>query len=236
MNTTFQENKGPNTNLSYYRIRKWIGTFGILLPIFAPIIASEKLTSISHYYYTESGVFFTSLLILIGVFLASYHGYDKVDNIITWVGGISIALVAIIPTPLDECCTVLGGPTPICSCESDRLLGFIPPQIIHFGGAVMFFLCMAIMCIRQFTQGDKSKPGKKWRNLVYKGCGYGILATLVYSGIMIFGDYVSEESRFIFWVEVVMLVLFAVAWLLKGEALKDLENGFKSLQSKISKA
>ncbi|NVJ46832.1 MAG: hypothetical protein HWE21_04535 [Cytophagia bacterium] len=234
MNTAFQENQVPNTNLSYYRIRKWIGTFGILLPIFAPIIADEKLTSISHYYYTEAGVFFTSLLILIGVFLASYHGYDKVDNIITWVGGISIALVAIIPTPLDECCTGIG-PTPICSCEGDMLLGFIPPQIIHFGGAVLFFICMAIMCVRQFTQGDKSEPGKKWRNLIYNICGYGIFATLGYSGVMIFGGYVAEESRFIFRVEVVMLVLFAAAWLLKGEALKDIDNGLEFIKEKFSK-
>lgn len=216
-----QDALGINTHLSYYRLRKWIGTFGLLLPILAPLIAKEKLSSISHYYYTEAGVLFTSLLILIGVFLASYKGYDQVDNWITWIGGVAIALVAIVPTPLDLCC--LGaGPTPICSCESDTLLGFIAPNTIHFGSAVLFFFCMAIMSIRQFTKGDLNKPGKKMRNVIYRICGYGMLATLVYAGVVIVGFDAAEGTRLVFWVEVVMLVLFAIAWLLKGQVLRDI--------------
>ncbi|MCB0495662.1 MAG: hypothetical protein KDC79_05975 [Cyclobacteriaceae bacterium] len=230
MSKTFEETQLPNTNLSYYRIRKWIGTFGLLLPILAPLIAGEKLSSISHYYYTQSGVLFTSLLILIGVFLASYYGYDKVDNIITWVGGLSIALVAIIPTPLEVCCEPYGHPTPICSCETDRLLGFIPPGAIHFGSAVLFFISMAIMLIRQFTKGDLNAPGKTLYNLVYRICGYGILLTLAFAGIMIFGFHADEGTRFIFWVEVVMLVLFAAAWLLKGKVLEDLSDAIDKLR------
>ncbi len=225
MNKTFLDVRGQNTNLSYYRIRKWIGTFGLLLPILTPLLASERLRSISHYYYTESGVLFTSLLTLIAVFLASYYGYDKIDNIISWVGGICIALVAIVPTPLKDCC--LGnGPTPICSCETNVILGFISPGVIHFGSAVLFFICMALMSIRQFTKGDLNKPGKILRNYVYRFCGYGILISLAFAGIMIFGFNADEGTRFIFWVEVVMLVLFAIAWLLKGQVLKDLANTF----------
>ncbi|MEQ8243529.1 hypothetical protein [Fulvivirga sp.] len=227
MNKIFQEVKVPNTNLSYFRIRKWIGTFGLLLPILAPLLAKENLSSLSHYYYTESGVLFTSFLILIGVFLASYYGYDNVDNIITWVGGVSIVIVAIVPTPLEVCC--LGsGPTPICSCETIMIWGFIPPGTIHFGSAVIFFISMALMSIRQFTQGDINEPGKKFRNVIYKICGYGILVTLIFSGIMIFGYNVDKGTRFVFWIEVVMLVLFAIAWLFKGQVLKDIENTLKS--------
>lgn len=224
MNKTFEETQQPNTNLSYYRIRKWIGTFGLVLPILAPLIAKEKLSSISHYYYTESGILFTSLLLLIGVFLASYYGYDKVDNIITWIGGLSIALVAIIPTPLELCCEPCRHPTPICSCETDRFLGFIPPGVIHFGSAVLFFISMAVMLIRQFTKGDPNTPGKTLYNFVYRVCGYGILLTLAFAGIMIFCFHADEDTRFIFWVEVVMLVLFATAWLLKGKVLEDLSE------------
>ncbi|MCG8331370.1 MAG: hypothetical protein MI974_27005 [Chitinophagales bacterium] len=218
-----QSYTGENINLSYFRIRKWIGTFGVLLPIMAPIISGESLPSISHYYYTVSNILFTSLLILIGVFLASYHGYDKLDNIITWVGGICIIIVAIVPTPLNECC--LGtAPTPICCCESYKVSGLLPIGYIHFGSAVLFFICMAFMSIRQFTKGDTTDKHKKMRNRVYYFCGYGILATIIFAGVMIFAFEADKNTRFIFWVEVVMLVLFAIAWLIKGRALRDVND------------
>lgn len=221
--TTTNKDLVQNTNLSYYRIRKWIGTFGVLLPILLPLFSRESLPSISHYYYSVSGIIFTSLLMLIGIFLASYRGYDKVDNAITWIGGISIAMVAIVPTPFST--TVEGlRMTPIIVEESDKLLNFLPVGSIHFGGAVLFFICMAIMSIRQFTQGDINEPGKKTRNLIYYICGYGILATLVFAAVMIFGFHKDEGTRLVFWVEVVMLVLFAAAWLLKGKALEDVKS------------
>jgi len=181
------------------------------------------LSSISHYYYSVSGIIFTSLLMLIGVFLASYRGYDKIDNAITWIGGVAISLVAIIPTPYENCTDL--GPTPICVSEHDVIFGFLPVGSIHFGGAVLFFICMAIMSIRQFTQGDLTMPGKKMRNMIYYICGYGILFTIVFAGIMIYGFHKDEGTNFIFWVEVVMLVFFAAAWLLKGKVLNDLKQG-----------
>ncbi|OEK04252.1 hypothetical protein [Roseivirga misakiensis] len=216
-------NIGTNTNLSYYRIRKWIGTFGALLPILLPIVSNSNLPSISHYYYSVAGIIFTSLLMLIGVFLLSYKGYDWLDNAITSIGGVAIAFVAIFPTPFEAGVPGLKT-TPILVLESDMLFGFLPIGGIHFGSAVIFFICMAIMSIRQFTQGDLTAPGKKLRNLIYSACGYGILATLVFAGVTL--KFFPEKAgvRFVFWVEVVMLILFAGAWLLKGEALKDLKN------------
>ncbi|MFY0592949.1 hypothetical protein [Roseivirga sp.] len=219
-------NIGTNTNLSYYRIRKWIGTFGALLPILLPLISAQNLPSISHYYYSVSGIVFTSLLMLIGVFLASYRGYDPFDNAVTWIGGVAIALVAIFPTPYETWVPGLKS-TPIMVLESDILFGFLPIGSIHFGGAVLFFICMALMAIRQFTKGDLSKPGKKLRNLAYYFCGYGILVTLAIAGTILFGFPEKAGTRFVFWIEVVMLALFAGAWLLKGEALKDLKRGLK---------
>jgi hypothetical protein len=214
--------KGVNTNLSYYRIRKWIGIFGLLLPILAPWFAGEQLSSFSAYYYTKSSILFTSTLILIGVFLVAYHGYDQWDNRITWLGGICILVAALVPTPIEACCTRMP-PIPVCPCENaDKLFGFLPHRWIHFYSAAIFFVCMAIMSIRQFTQGALDQPGKKLKNWVYYSCGYGILASIIFGFVMIFIFKADNGTRFIYWMEVFMLELFAIAWLIKGRIIEDI--------------
>jgi hypothetical protein len=75
---------------SYYRIRKIIGILGIALPILIFTFHGELLSSISHYYYPKSAVFFIAILFAFGLLLISYKGYEKdkdteklSDNLIT---------------------------------------------------------------------------------------------------------------------------------------------------------
>ena len=69
-----------NLQHSDYRIRKLIGTLGLLLPIVLPIAKGEFLASISHYYYhTLSSLIFIIILSSFGLFLLSYRGY-KIDT------------------------------------------------------------------------------------------------------------------------------------------------------------
>ncbi len=79
---------------SYYRIRKIIGLLGILLPAIIVVFYGSFLSSISHYYYTESAVFFIAILSAFGLLLISYKGYEKdekteklSDNLITHIWG-----------------------------------------------------------------------------------------------------------------------------------------------------
>lgn len=90
---------------SYYRIRKIIGILGILLPILIFAFYGELLSSISHYYYTKSTVFFIAILFAFGLLLISYKGYEKdkdteklSDNLITHIGGVAALLVVLLPT------------------------------------------------------------------------------------------------------------------------------------------
>ena len=57
-------------------LRQLIGILGMALPILLIIFGgdceNEPLESISHYYYTSSGTFFTVILSLVGVFLIIY--------------------------------------------------------------------------------------------------------------------------------------------------------------------
>ncbi len=207
-----------NTNLSYFRLRKIIGYLGVSLPVTTPLFAWEYLASISHAYYTTSTVLFTSTLTLTGVFLMSYRGYGKVDekisdNVITWIAGVLVTVVAFVPTKLKETCTSGDCVMPVCHC--DDLWGWV-----HFGSAVLFFIAMAYLFIVRFTKGDLN-PKKIFRNKIYRFCGWVMMVVLILAGLKIWLFEELWEAHFVFWAEVVLLVFFGTAWLVKGKALVD---------------
>jgi len=212
--------RGVNTNISYFTLRKYIGWMGLLLPWIAWLVAWSYEPSISDYYYTRSGVIFTGVLAIVGVFLGAYRGYDRTterfsDNVITWIGAFFIILVALFPTPyrgeLSAC------PTPIC--HQTTWVG-----AIHFGSAVIFFAAMGYLSIFRFTKGQPNfSKDKIKRNRIYRFCGWGIWLTLALTGILIFGFKLDESfEHIVLWVEIVMLILFGTSWLVKGKGLVDL--------------
>lgn len=208
--------EGVNTNLSYFTLRKIIGWSGVILPWAVWLLSWSYQPSISDYYYTRSGVLFTSVLTLMGVFLISYRGYEEegeklTDNVITWIGGILILIVAAIPTPYNHC--VCECPTPICH-QSD-FLGYI-----HFGSAALFFVAMGYLSVFHFTRGPAElKKAKKQRNVIYRVCGIGMWAILGLTGIAILAGCDESFEHIILWAEIMLLVLFGMSWLVKGKAL-----------------
>jgi len=214
-----QKLRAVNTNLSYFTLRKLIGWLGLLLPWAVWVIAGTNEDSISDYYYTISGVLFTSVLTLVGAFLISYRGYDKKDemvsdNVLTWIGGILIILVAAIPTPylgqLPSC------PTPVCFEKA--FWGYI-----HFGSASLFFVVMGYLSAFHFTKGERPfSPDKVKRNYIYRFCGFGLWVVLALTGLLLLLEEKYPIDRLVFWSEVVLLVLFGTSWLVKGKGLVDL--------------
>ncbi len=221
--------KGINTNLSYFTIRKIIGILGMAIPVLTSLVAWEYLCSISHSYYTRASPLFTGILILCGVFLMSYRGYKEPgerfsDNLITWIAGILITIVALVPTPFSE----TGKPCPegfYLFCHSDKLLG-----LVHFGSASLFFVLMGYLSIFHFRRGPKDQEfskGKKERNFVYLVCGITMWSVLFLSAILIFGFNASRGNNMIFWIELILLLFFGISWLVKGKALADMKAFFR---------
>jgi uncharacterized membrane protein YiaA len=208
-------NGGASSSLvfSYLALRRAIGYLGIGLP-FALVLGALVLQgaglepSISDYYYTIMRNVFVGTLCAIGVFLMSYHGYERADDIAGDLACIFAVGVALFPTVPDH------DPTHL-----QVMIGYV-----HYAFAAAFFLTLAYFCLCQFRKTDPSKPmtaQKVQRNRVYTTCGYIILLCIAL--LAIYGAFLQNSSiaelRPVFWLEAIAVIAFGASWLVKGEAI-----------------
>lgn len=203
----------PPLVLSYLDLRKAIGIIGVALP-FVLIIGKVLFqspgieASISAYYYTVMRNVFVGALCAMGVFLMSYRGYERKDDIagdFACVFAIGVALFPTMPTH-----------------HPTQLAIFI--GYLHYGFAAALFLTLAYFCLALFrkTNPDKPKtPQKLHRNRVYTVCGYAILSCIALLGLyalFLRGTALARLSP-VFWLETTAVISFGVSWLVKGETL-----------------
>jgi hypothetical protein len=205
--------------ISYLSLRKAIGIIGFALPF---VLAFGKFLlqgpgiqrSISSYYHTDMRNVFVGSLCAIGVFLMSYRGYESKDEIAGRLASIFAIGVALVPTSPDT-----GG------SSLEKLIGGL-----HLSFAGLLFLTFAYFSLVLFTKTDLGKtptPRKLKRNMVYRFCGYTIVACIfliAFVAIPAVKKLVEWLSP-VFWLEAVAVVAFGVSWLVKGETiLKDQES------------
>jgi len=213
---------------SDYRIRKLIGTLGLLLPLTLPLAKSEILASISHYYYsTLSSLIFIIVLSAFGLFLLSYKGYkiDKTtetlsDDLLTNIGGLAALIVVFIPT---ICCDSASDSIQIlCKDGSFPLFGHKNEtlNIVHLVAAGIFILCMGWMSIYKFTRGsDDGNHG------LYKWCGNAVFISVGFIVLFIILEKLKInfplKDYYVFIFETTAVIPFGISWLVKGKAIDD---------------
>jgi hypothetical protein len=201
----------------YLLLRQVLGLLGLLLPalvLFFGLIGDNKpqwFYSISATYYANSGPLFIMLMGAVGVFLLTYGGggyADLADKVLNRLAGSFALLIIAFP------CRVPG---------VDRAGVFNLPinvsHIIHSIAAALFFGALAVNIIWRFTQTEKPAYKSRYkvmRDRLYKICGGGILVFMAFQGV-------SALFIRIGWLtmvnEAVMLLLFGIAWLVKGESI-----------------
>ena len=153
------------------------------------------LNSVSAYYHTGMRDVFVGSLCAIAVFLMSYHGYERKDDIAGDVACIFALGVALLPTIPEANVT-----------PRDRTLG-----ALHLLSAAGFFLTLAYFSLALFRKTDPTRPPtrrKRQRKAVYTFCGCTILVCVALILVAIF--------------QAAAIVAFGVSWFTKGEAiLKD---------------
>ena len=201
--------------LSYLGLRKAVGIIGLTLPF---VLAFGRILlqgfglegSISCYYYTDMGNVFVGSLCAIGVFLLSCRGYDQKDAIAGRLACLFAVGVALFPTAS-------------CSASESQSVAI---SRVHWSCAALLFLTLAYFCLALFTQtaGDPTRQ-KLQRNIVFRICGYAILACILLIAVVNFllkYDSPIQVLHPVFWLESIAVIAFGVAWLTKGEMiLKD---------------
>jgi hypothetical protein len=205
----------PNDSmvLSYLALRKAVGAIGILLPFVLVVghffeVGLKIEASISAYYWTNMRDVFVGSLCAIAVFLASYHGPEKADDIAGDLACVSALGVALVPT------------TPVTANGYE----YGP---LHLAFAAAFFLVLSYFCLVLFRKTDPTKPPtpqKLKRNKVYAACGYTMLACITLVAVLKLTALGRELAAYapVFWLESVAILAFGLSWFTKGEAiLKD---------------
>ncbi|WP_037307799.1 DUF998 domain-containing protein [Amycolatopsis orientalis] len=195
---------------NYLFLRRAIGFLGVGLPfvlVFGKLVVDGGglLNSISGYYYSGMRDVWVGTMCAIGVFLLSYRGYGRVDDIAGNIAAVAAVGVALFPT------------TPANGDRADEIIG-----MLHLAFAAVFFLVLAFFCIVLFTKSDKAIPGprKPERNRLYVTSGVIMLvclALIVLCGL--FFDDVTKSLYPALWLESIAILAFGVAWLTKGGTL-----------------
>ena len=189
---------------SYKAIRIAIGIVGMILPVlvlFGAILSGiEAQTSISAYYWTTSRDVLVGTLIVAGVLLLTYKGYDLGDRRITSAAGIAAFGIALFPT-----------------FNTPEAVGFFqlngtPTHYLHVIFSLGFFALLAVMSTFQFTLGRNLI-----RNKLYRICGIVIFASIGLLVVMtLVAPEIMDNLKLVYIAETVMLIAFGLSWLVKG--------------------
>ena len=184
------------------RLRCFIGHLAFWLPWIVALILWRIPSSISATYYTHAGAVFMIILGACSVFLMFYDGYDKMDDILNTIAGIFGLLICLFP----------------CWTRAERVGTLQTPVVIssaiHNISAVVFFVILAYVSLFQFTKSDGNMTEKKKkRNVIYRVCGVGMIASFA---ILLLPSFYIQ----VWLTEMFALSFFGISWLTKANAYK----------------
>lgn len=197
------------------RLRCTIGWLGMMLPWLVVLLLWKFPGSISEtFYYQETVAPFMIILGAASILLMFYDGYDKTDDIINTIGSIFGLGICLFP------CAVGGVPSAGVAIFSEYIPNMqvgtfmLPMNVsntIHTVCAIAFFAILALNSLFQFTKtgGGEMTKHKKIRNIIYRICGVGMLASFLIALLPWF-------PLKIWLLEMFALTFFGISWLTKA--------------------
>ena len=171
---------------------------------------TELQTSLSAYYWTldPERNFFVGALCAIGVFLLLYKGYTPLEDRVLDLAGLCAVGVAFVPTAKGSACGAASGLS------------------AHGAFAVVFFLCLAFICVFMSEQSLKSMPdpdrAARFRR-AYRICA-GAMIVLI--GLAVASRFLSGGAMealcrrgATFFLEALAIWTFAAFWYIKTREL-----------------
>jgi hypothetical protein len=181
------------------RLRATIGWLGMLLPWIVVILVGYFPYSISETWYTNACTVFMIILGSASFLLISYKGYERIDDVLLTCSGIAGLGICLFPCAVSNVQGKVG----------TFLIDIHLSNIIHTGFAVVFFCLLAYNSIFLFTKGTgEFTEKKKIRNIIFRVCGVGMLASFLILLIPI--------ARKVWVTETVALFFFGISFLTKA--------------------
>lgn len=183
------------------RLRAMIGWLGMLLPWIVVGLVGYFPSSISATWYTNACTPFMIILGSAAFLLIAYKGYDKLDDVILTLSGIAGLGICLFPC--------------WANVSSDRVGTFLIDinlsDTIHTVCAIVFFALLAYNSFFLFTKsnGEVTK-NKKVRNIIYRICGVGMVASF-----LLF--LIPEFSIRVWLIETIALFFFGISFLTKAD-------------------
>lgn len=200
--------------------RKILALYGVLLPILAPLfgfLAYDKngpkfWYSISATFYASSNILMIGTLAVFAFFLWTYKGYDLGDSFTCKFSAIMGVGILVFPCE----CDAAGETTGILNISTSI------SNIFHCIIAALLFGSFAYMIGFRFTKTTfrTVTESKKKRNRVYIICA-SVIATFMLNQVI-------TSLLNIAWMtivnEAIMLWAFSIAWYVKSDGLKILQD------------
>lgn len=182
------------------RLRAIIGWLGMLLPWIVVILIGYFPQSISATWYTNACTVFMIVLGSASFLLISYKGYDRIDDVLLTCSGIAGLGICIFPCSITQAHEKVG----------TFLIDNHVSNALHGVFAVIFFGLLAYNSIFLFTKTDGMMTSKKRiRNIIYKVCGIGMIASFL---MLLLPNFPVKV-----WVmETIALFFFGVSFLTKA--------------------
>lgn len=183
------------------RLRSMIGWLGMLLPWIVVLLIGYVPSSISATWYTNACTSFMIILGSASFLLICYKGYTKVDDILLTCSGIAGLCICLFP------CSVVGAPSEIGTFLIDKGVS----ATIHDISAIIFFGLLAYNSFFLFTKSSgEMTRNKKIRNIIYRICGVGMIASFL---ILLLPDFYIK----VWLLETIALFFFGVSFLTKAD-------------------
>lgn len=171
--------------------------------------------SISDTYYANSQMVMAFIISVSSFFFCTYAGYDWRDRVVNLMSGIGLLGLLLFPCH-NEGLAAVGARVGLFNLPIE-LSG-----IIHTCFALLSFLGFFINEMFLFTLGgNEISPGKKKRNMIYRICACTVIVACI---LLVLKNFVNMPANTTWIAEIIVLTGCGVAWLVKGEALKFLND------------
>lgn len=208
--------------MSFMIIRRSVGFLGVSLPvvlalgIWAFSGCGWIEPSISNYYYTIMGNILVGVLCAVALFLFTYRGFDKWDNISSNIAGLFALGVAFFPMNISK---TIDDADIFIKCDQGWR------NAVHYTSAGVFLLTLAYISYCRFTKTHHGKKDemtvkKKKRNVIYRVCAVFIFVSTAMIGVLKIAPGIAcaiSAFKPVFVLETIALWAFGLSWLTKGE-------------------